>query len=510
MTTFGVSPQNPTDYTGPTKALTPQAKAPRAPATTDKNHPVGTRWWDTVANKWYWLSHFSSGDAIWKEMTATSSGSPLVTLTTDDATVVNPVSNNIDIAGTSAQGVSTSGATDTVTITVADATVTTKGVAKFATADFVVTAGEVTLSGAAASDSFVTDSGTGTPAAGILNVLGGTGVNTAGATDTVTINIDSPVIAANGGTGATSLTDGGILLGSGTGAVTVTSQPTNGQLLVGSTGVDPVLATLTEGEGIDITEGAGTITISGEDAAAGVGSANKGVASFESSDFSVASGHVSLSSGGVALDHSKVVLYWSDFYRGLSNSYAEDSFIINSSYSFDATYSDKDHPGTYSASVASANKGVHLGMLSNITYIGGGELTMITWLKWVVEPSTGFFRMGWYNTTTTASVTDGVYFEVDFSSSPDLVAITEASSTQTTTSTGVNFSTDWIQMKIIINDAASSVTFYLNGVLEATHATNIPANTTAMFAGFLGDTNLQTIVVDYIEYKQILSGPRDI
>ena len=66
---------------------------------------------------------------------------------------------------------------------------------------------------------------------------------------------------ANGGTGATSLTDGGILLGSGTGAVTVTSQPTNGQLIIGSTGNDPVLATLTDGTGITITEGAGTITI---------------------------------------------------------------------------------------------------------------------------------------------------------------------------------------------------------------------------------------------------------
>ena len=33
----------------------------------------------------------------------------------------------------------------------------------------------------------------------------------------------------NGGTGATSLTDGGVLLGSGTGAITATAQPTDGQ-----------------------------------------------------------------------------------------------------------------------------------------------------------------------------------------------------------------------------------------------------------------------------------------
>jgi hypothetical protein len=53
----------------------------------------------------------------------------------------------------------------------------------------------------------------------------------------------SPLPVSRGGTGATSLTDGGIMLGSGTGAVTVTGQPTNGQLLVGSTSSDPILMT---------------------------------------------------------------------------------------------------------------------------------------------------------------------------------------------------------------------------------------------------------------------------
>ena len=57
-------------------------------------------------------------------------------------------------------------------------------------------------------------------------------------------------------------TDGGILLGSGTGAITATSQPTNGQLLIGSSGTDPALATLTStGGSITITNGAGTINL---------------------------------------------------------------------------------------------------------------------------------------------------------------------------------------------------------------------------------------------------------
>jgi hypothetical protein len=65
-----------------------------------------------------------------------------------------------------------------------------------------------------------------------------------------------------GGTGATTLTDGGIVLGSGTAAVTVTAQPTNGQMLIGSTGVDPVLGTIAGvANETDVTTGAGTLTV---------------------------------------------------------------------------------------------------------------------------------------------------------------------------------------------------------------------------------------------------------
>ena len=78
---------------------------------------------------------------------------------------------------------------------------------------------------------------------------------------TTTPEISGTLGVSSGGTGTTTLADGGILLGSGAGAITATAQPTDGQLLIGSTGADPVLATLTAGSGISITEGSGTITI---------------------------------------------------------------------------------------------------------------------------------------------------------------------------------------------------------------------------------------------------------
>lgn len=113
----------------------------------------------------------------------------------------------------------------------------------------------------AIATSVATDSGTATPAANSFTIAGGTGLSSVGAGSTVTVNLDSPVSVDNGGTGSSSLTDGGILLGSGTSPVTVTSQPTDGQLLIGSTGVDPVLGSLTQpAAGITITGGAGSIT----------------------------------------------------------------------------------------------------------------------------------------------------------------------------------------------------------------------------------------------------------
>ena len=108
-----------------------------------------------------------------------------------------------------------------------------------------------------------------------VQVSGGTtGLSTSGGpiTTSGTITVAGTLVVANGGTGATTLTDGGILLGSGTGAVTALAQATNGQLVIGSTGADPVLATLASaGATVTITNTAGGINL---EAAAGVSAAN--------------------------------------------------------------------------------------------------------------------------------------------------------------------------------------------------------------------------------------------
>jgi hypothetical protein len=69
------------------------------------------------------------------------------------------------------------------------------------------------------------------------------------------------------------------------------SAPTAGQVLIGNgTNGDLQLGTLTAGEGIDVTNADGSITLSAEDAT----DSNKGIASFSASYFTVTSGDVAI------------------------------------------------------------------------------------------------------------------------------------------------------------------------------------------------------------------------
>lgn len=86
---------------------------------------------------------------------------------------------------------------------------------------------------------------------------------TAGFLSTVdlTTDVTGTLPVANGGTGATTLTSNSVVLGNGTSALTALGVASDGQLIIGRTGLSPVLATLTAGTNVTVTNGAGSISI---------------------------------------------------------------------------------------------------------------------------------------------------------------------------------------------------------------------------------------------------------
>ena len=122
------------------------------------------------------------------------------------------------------------------------------------------------------------------------------------AAELASLSLDTALTVANGGTGAKTLTDGGVLLGSGTGAITATAVLTNGQLLIGDGTGDPTVSTLTAGTGVTITNGAGSIEI----AAAGSGGTVTSVAVSGTDGIDVDSGSPITGAGTIALGLSNV------------------------------------------------------------------------------------------------------------------------------------------------------------------------------------------------------------
>lgn len=87
--------------------------------------------------------------------------------------------------------------------------------------------------------------------------------STAGFLSTVALasNVSGVLPIANGGTGLSTLSTSSFLYSNSSGAMTALPFGTNGQIVVGRTGLAPVLANLTAGTNVTITNGSGTITI---------------------------------------------------------------------------------------------------------------------------------------------------------------------------------------------------------------------------------------------------------
>jgi hypothetical protein len=107
------------------------------------------------------------------------------------------------------------------------------------------------------------------------------------------ITLFNDLDVTEGGTGVSTLTSHGILLGNGAGDIQATAEPSNGQILIGKTGDFPQLGTLTAGAGISISNAAGSITITNTGAGAAWNFVDANVANMV-----VDNGYVCIAAGG--------------------------------------------------------------------------------------------------------------------------------------------------------------------------------------------------------------------
>ena len=121
------------------------------------------------------------------------------------------------------------------------------------------TTGDVTLNVIGTTDKITVSADAVTIASGYV---GQTSITTLG---TIATGVweGTDVAVSHGGTGVSSLTAGGLRLGSGTGDITALAVATDGQIPIGDGAGDPVLATITgTTEQVTVTNGAGSITLS--------------------------------------------------------------------------------------------------------------------------------------------------------------------------------------------------------------------------------------------------------
>lgn len=214
----------------------------REPTIYDIDYPIGKAWVNPSANEEYVLTSLNVSNGVttadW-EVRATPG--TLDTLSDDSNTTVAPVGNNIQLAGTAHQ----------ITTTAGSGEITFSLIGPYTPATY--TAHSVLLGEGTASIGTVGPDAT----SGIALISQGASADP----------IFGTVTVPGGGTGATTLTAHGVLVGEGTSAITALSVGATGTLLAGSTGANPaftgspsVSGSLTAATTITATLGAITAT----------------------------------------------------------------------------------------------------------------------------------------------------------------------------------------------------------------------------------------------------------
>jgi hypothetical protein len=179
----------------------------------------------------------------------------------------------------------------------------------------------------------------------------------------------------------------------------------------------------------------------------------------------------------------------------------------------------------YNTLAGATNYAIHASLNSSTIWFGGGAWNYETSIN-LSNLSTSIERFrfisGFGSNAANTQEGDGVFFTYDeggtlngTAASPNWQCVTVANVVRTLTTTSIPVVNGaWLKLRIEINAAGTSVAFYVNGTLAATHTTNIPLASNNRYVLMkqgifktIGTTN-RIIYVDYLGYENILTTPR--
>jgi hypothetical protein len=226
----------------------------------------------------------------------------------------------------------------------------------------------------------------------------------------------------------------------------------------------------------------------------------------------------------------RVVSFFTDFF---GNSLNIDGLIVNLSGGTISTLSIGSTPqltnqigvNAYATGTVATNFSQHLSSGVVSIYLGNGAWVFETSIN-ITNLSTALERFrtfhGFSSLVAQGTETDGVFFTYEegglfngtvASAKWQCVTVANSVRTLTNTSTTVTAAT-WNKLRIEVNAAGTSVTFYVNGTAIATHTTNIPLGSNSRYLnvkqGLYKSTGLtnRAMYVDYLGYENIQTTPR--
>ena len=154
--------------------------------------------------------------------------------------------------------------------------------------------------------------------------------------------------------------------------------------------------------------------------------------------------------------------------------------------------------------------------------LGGGTWMYESYIEVdILSDLTDRFRFisGFGNVANSGAETNGAFFTYDEGgvsngtiASPNWQCVTTVGAVRTLTTTSVAVTTTWTKLRIIVNADATEVKFYIDGILVATHITNIPVFPNRLkvlqkLVKNLGTGN-RFVYCDYIFYENNLTTLR--